>query len=94
MEEEERNNLIDALVGTEHLRLYLNSATFHAKIEMVANAWPIIVDALAVSAKEEDKEIKARIRLLEKTPGPGPWLLSVEDAQEWLGLPFSTTMDG
>ena len=71
--EEERHNLIDALVGTKYMRLYLNSASFHAKVEMLANAWPIIVDALAVSAKEEDKTIKAMMASLYTQPQKQFW---------------------
>jgi hypothetical protein len=77
-----------ALVGHKHQSLYLNSATFHAQIEVMARMIPIIVDALAVSAEEEDREIKARCRMLEVMPQG--MFVSKDEAARWLGLPTPT----
>jgi len=57
-------------------RLYFDSASFHAKIEMVANALPIIVEALAVSAEEEDQRIRAMLKVSMDTLGPSMWFPS------------------
>jgi hypothetical protein len=64
------DHLVEALVGTKHLRLYLNSATFHAQIEVASRMLPIMVDALAVAAEEEEVRTAAMLKILESAPGP------------------------
>jgi len=65
---DDRGLLVEALVGTKHLRLYLNSATFHAQIEVASQMLPIVVDALAVAATEEEAGIAALLKMMESTP--------------------------
>jgi len=55
-------HIIEGLVGTKHERLYMNSASFHAQIEVMTQMLPIVVDALAVAATEEKAKVDAEIK--------------------------------
>jgi len=76
----QRNNLINGLVAAEHRGLYLNSATFHAQIEVMTQMLPIVVDALAVAATEEEARIAKLIKAQMKMP-PLPIVISKEEAK-------------
>ena len=81
----QRNNLINGLVAAEHRGLYLNSATFHAHIEMAARMLTIMVDALAVAAAEEKKRTADMIRIMESTAMRNIQV-TAEDVRRWEGL--------
>jgi hypothetical protein len=82
---DDRRLLVEALVGMKHRNLYLNSATFHAHIEMAARMLTIMVDALAVAAAEEKKRTADMIRIMESTAMRNIQV-TAEDVRRWEGL--------
>ena len=79
------DQLVAGLVGGKHHDLYRNSATFHAQIEVASHMLPIVVDALAVAAVEEEKRIADMIRISESMACPRLFI-SAEDDARWKGL--------
>jgi len=82
---DDRYRLIEALVGMRHRHLYLNSATFHAQIEVMTQMLPIVVDALAVAAEEEKERIADMIKISESIAIRNIQV-TAEDVRRWEGL--------
>lgn len=61
-EYEQRQVLIEALVGRKHHRAYLLSPGRKARIDMLATMIPGMVDAVAAEALEEDEKLQAALR--------------------------------
>lgn len=62
--------LAEALVGERWRALYLNSAEFHANIEVLARMLPIWIDAFATQAVGADKAMAAEISQMMFRPRP------------------------
>ena len=77
--------LVAGLVGGKHHDLYRNSASFHAQVEVMTRMLPIIVDALAVAAEEEEVRAKAMLKIMEATPMPRI-LVTAEGILGWESL--------
>lgn len=58
--------LIEALLGTEHLSLYRDSAAFHAQMDVIARMIPVVVNALAANAKEEALRSAELVAFMER----------------------------
>ena len=56
------------LIPYKHRQLYLNNATFHHQINILANLLPMWVDGMAVQAEELDREQKARYEQIMNMP--------------------------
>lgn len=73
----ELNMLRRALVGQRHLERYHRSATFHAKVDVLAELLPTMIDGLAAEADQITAEQQREmLRIMNSTswqfPNPGP----------------------